>query len=404
MRLTVLLVALLVTVPCAQGGQGAASSTEAAGLESAGRYDEALAAYQRLASANPDDHHARLGIARLHERLGHPDRAEAVFRSVVLEDAQNLEATLGLGRTLLEQYRPDDAVEVLVRAEQLAPENADVLTTLGRANWDAGSTTRALTYFERAAALSPTTERQLTLERARLAYQHHVEVRAFGEQFTGSTPDSRNGLVVIDYRVSETLRIGGRGEVQRKFRVSDARGGGRLDWQWTPSTSISGQALIGPGNEVMPIGDYSGVVQHVYGRTAWTGIVRFFDFEGISVTTLAPRVAGLVTDRLWLALTFAVSVTDASSQPSTAKGYTTQLHGSYQVHPRMSIVGGYANGVEDFDNFSLDRTGAFHAHTGLVGAEIGLPSLTSVLVNYERQSRRGGVDMNRVTLSLAQRF
>jgi YaiO family outer membrane protein len=404
MRFTVVLVALLSAVPCAAAGQGTASSSEATELENAGRYEQALAAYQRLASANPNDHQARLAIARLHERLGHPDRAEAVFRSVMLEDAQNVEATLGVGRTLVEQLRPDDAVEVLVRAEQLAPENVDVLDTLGRANWDAGYTTRAIAYLERTAAISPTTQRRLTLERARLAYQHHVEVRSFGEAFTGSSPDSRNTAAAIDYRVSDRLRVAGRGEMQRKFGAKDARGGGGIEWRWTPYTTVIAQALLGPDNEIMPVGDYLGEVLYRYGRSTWMGSIRYFDFDGLSVTTVSPGLAGWITDRVWLGARFAVSLTDDAFFASTTKGYTVQLRGSYLVYPRVSIVGGYSRGVEDFDNFSLDRTGAFRAHTGLVGAQVDLPSLTSVLVNYERQSRRGGIEMQRVTISLAQRF
>jgi tetratricopeptide (TPR) repeat protein len=50
------------------------------------QYEQALDAFRRLAAANPDDHDARLWIARLHGWMGHPDQAEAVYRSVLLED------------------------------------------------------------------------------------------------------------------------------------------------------------------------------------------------------------------------------------------------------------------------------------------------------------------------------
>ena len=64
---------------------------------------------------------------------------------------------------------------------------------------------------------------------------------------------------------------------------------------------------------------------------------------------------------------------------------------------------GYAAGVEDFENFSIDRVGDFRANTLSGGFRIDLPTLTAVVGNYERQWRTGA-DMNRFSLSLQQRF
>ena len=59
----------------------------AAALAEGGDLEGSLRAFQQIASANPDDHEARLAIAFLQERMGHPDRAEPVYRSVLLENA-----------------------------------------------------------------------------------------------------------------------------------------------------------------------------------------------------------------------------------------------------------------------------------------------------------------------------
>ena len=162
MRLTVLVVALLVIGPSVGLAQSPASSSDADRAEAAGRYEEALAVYQRLAAADPRDHQARLAIARLQERLGHSARAEAVFRSVMLEDPRSIEATLGVARTLVEQLHPEDALDVLDAAERLAPENPDVLAALGRAHGDAA----ALPVGQRAVRL-PSSERSRRPRRQR---------------------------------------------------------------------------------------------------------------------------------------------------------------------------------------------------------------------------------------------
>ena len=104
-----LLSLLLLTLALDATPQGTPGNTTAADLPAAiqltqqGQDAEALAALQRIAAANPTDHQARLWIARVHERMGHPDLAEAVYRSVVLEDPQNVEALVGVGVSLLAQ-------------------------------------------------------------------------------------------------------------------------------------------------------------------------------------------------------------------------------------------------------------------------------------------------------------
>src|SRR3990167_11112574 len=93
-----LLLAVVLLVPAAGSAfaQVGPTSAEAIQLANDGRSAEALASFQRLAAANPNDHEARLWIARLHDRLGHPDEAESVYRSALLEDPANLDAALGV--------------------------------------------------------------------------------------------------------------------------------------------------------------------------------------------------------------------------------------------------------------------------------------------------------------------
>ena len=163
-------------------------------LADQGRESEALAAFQQLVASNPSDHEARLWIARLHERMDHPDLAEAVYRSVLLEDATSVAALLGVASTLLARDEPDEAIELLERAEALAPQSALVVAALGRAHRQAGRMFRAIGYLERAAALSPTEQHRLGLEDARRSYLHRVELRGFSEEFDGRTPDSHAGV------------------------------------------------------------------------------------------------------------------------------------------------------------------------------------------------------------------
>jgi hypothetical protein len=74
------------------------------------------------------------------------------------------------------------------------------------------------------------------------------------------------------------------------------------------------------------------------------------------------------------------------------------------VYPRVSIQAAYAAGVEDFDNFSIDRIGDCQAHTVSGGLRVDLPTLTALVGRYEYQWQRFDRQIGRVTVSFLQSF
>jgi YaiO family outer membrane protein len=405
MPFSLLLVALMAFEPAPQGPSTPVPTfDEAVQAATAGNDEQALVAFQRLASINPNDHQARLWIARLHERMGHWDQAEPVYRSVLLEDPENVDAMLGVATSLLARDEPAEALKLLTIAEERAPENDAVLAAIGRAHRQSGRTARALPYFERAFAIAPTEQHRGWLEGARLSYLHRVETRGFSEQFNGSTPNSHSGDVALNLRVKETLRVSGRGQVQRKFGISEQRAGGGLEWQWKPALTLRGQALFGPDNQVIPEGDILGELEYRRGPATWTASVRYFDFTGARTSVASPAVTWEASDRLSLGLLYAVSWTETNIVPSRVAGVSGHVHGAYRLYPRVWVQAGYAAGVEDFDTFTIDRIGDFRANTVSAGVRVHLPTLTHVIGTYEYQAQQSSVHMSRVTLSLAQRF
>ena len=405
MRFTLLLVLVLCALaPAASAQDTLPTIDQAVQMADAGDDAGALAALRQRAAANPDDRETRLWIARLHERMGHPDLAEPVYRSVLLEDPTSLDAMIGVASTLLARQEADEAIEILEVAESRAPRNVTTFVLLGRAHRLAGRSARAIEYFQRAAAMEPTSEHRLRLERARLAHQHWFETRGFGEQFNGGTPDSRSGEVRVNYRLRETLRVSGRGQVQRKFGVSEERGGGGVEWRWRPDVALHGQVLVGRGNLVMPEGDYLGEIAYTYQAATWSAAVRYFDFTGAKTTLVTPAVSWLASERLTVDLRYAMSWSESNTLLNGEAGHSMQLRGDYRLYPRLSIQAGYSGGIEDFETFSIDRTGDFRANTAMGGLRLHLPTLTSIAGGYERQWREQGISMGRVTVALQQRF
>lgn len=372
-------------------------------LAEEGRNEEALAALQKIAAVNPTDHLTRLWIAQVHDRMGHPDLAEAVYRSILLEDPLNVDALAGVGVTLVEQDQIDAAIAMFERAEQLAPQNPNVLAALGDAYELAGHTERSLTYFERAAAISPTPSRQIALEQARREYRHRFESQGYDEQFNGDTPATRGSDLAVNVRLSETLRVFGRGQLQTKFGRREDREGGGAQWRWMPSTTLTGHALVGSGNRVLPQGDYLGQIDYSYHRATWSGAVRYFDFFGANVVMWSPSVTVTPTSRWTFGLRYAGTTTDTISATGV-HGHTVQLRAAHGITPRVWLHGGYTRGVENFENFSVDRIGAFRAHTATAGVQVLLPTLTSIVGSYDYQHRVNGVTMNRFNVGLVQSF
>ena len=213
---------------------------------------------------------------------------------------------------------------------------------------------------------------QMSLERARAAHQNRFEVRSFGEEFSGTTANSGSGDVSLNLRLTDAVRVSGRGQMQRKFDIDDARGGAGVEWRWTPATTFVAQALVGPGNRVLPKSDVLGGVNYTTGPVSVMGSMRVFNFEDARVTTLSPAMTFWPTERLSLGLRYALSVTDTPMFTTTSMGNTTQVNGSYQLFSRVWLNLGYARGVEDFEHFSIDRIGTFRANTGSGGIRVEL--------------------------------
>lgn len=377
----------------------------AAEMAQEGRDEDALIAFQRIASANPNDHTARLWIGRLHERMGNAARAEAVYRSIVLEDPINVQAILGLGSALLTRNEASEAIAFLQEAERLDPQNLEVLSRLAYAHQQAGHETVALAYRERVVAIGPFEQYERLLEQAQLSYRHRYELRSSAEQFGDDIPNASHIELRVNYRLSDTLRVIGRGDYQRKFDFSDARGGGGLEWRWKPQTTLIGQAIVGPDNRVMPEGDYLGAIDYTYRSTGLTGSFRYFDFTGARVWVVSPAARWWVTDRLAAGLTYALTLTETAITSGTDAGHSAMLRGEYLLTRRYTIEAGYARGVENFENYSIDRIGDFKANTATIGVRVQLPNLMSVTGGYTRQWRKDSLeDMNRFSVLVGQRF
>jgi len=380
---------------------------EAERLARNGAYEEALERFHSLAAANPSDLEARAWIARLHLTLGHLPQAEDVYRSILLQSPNRVDALVGLGSALVSEGQLDEARVVLSRAEKLAPDDLEVLAAQGNLNLAAEQNFLAVGYYGRATVIAPEqNDLRLNFEEARRRFDHRVEATYFNEAFSDTTPDTQSGDVTLNLRVNDRLRAFARGQQERRFSTTDARGGGGLEWQVERRrlSSLQVYALAGPQNDVLPrleTGLGLGWARHT-ASLDMTG--RYFRFENAELWAIGPALRVNVWNDVMVSASYTHTVAQFASFDDFVGGDSGDVHVGFQVHPRVWVDAGYARGIENFDRVTVDRLGQFRADTVSGTARLNLHSLTSLATTYEYQRVQGGSKMGRVTVRLMQSF
>jgi hypothetical protein len=118
---------------------------------------------------------------------------------------------------------------------------------------------------------------------------------------------------------------------------------------------------------------------------------------------LSPGVTLAPAPRWTVGLRYALTSTDFATV-TDIKSHTFDLRIARELTPRIWARGGYVRGVENFDNFSVDRAGEFRANTATAALQILLRSLTSILGSYDYQWRADDVRMGRASIALVQAF
>lgn len=399
-----MLILLLTTVLSVQTPDQRA---EAERLARTGVYEEALERFRSLAAVNPADLDARTWIARLHIIMGHLRQGEDVYRSVLLEAPDRLDALVGLGSTLIAEGQLDEAREVLARAEKMSPNDLEVLAAQGSLNLAANRNRLAAGYYGRATLIAPDqSDLRLNFEEAHRRYDHQFEATYFNEIFSDTTPDSHSGEVALNLRVADNLRVIGRGQQERRFAITDSRGGGEIEWHverpWLSSWQAYG--LVGPNNVILPRVETGVALGWTRRKATMTADGRYFRFDHAQMWTLGPAVhVDLGNDA-----TFAASVTRTLSSFAGLSGFiggnSADVRVGLRLYPRLWLEGGYAHGIENFDRVTIDRLGRFTADTVRGTAHFNLHSLTTIAATYEYQRIEGGIKMGRLTARFIQSF
>lgn len=380
---------------------------EAERLAQSGAYEEALERFRLLAAVNPTDLEARMWIARLHVIMGHFRQGEDVYRSILLESPDRLDALVGLGSVLVSQRQLNEARTVLARAEKVSPNDLEVLAAQGSLNLADEQNRLAVGYYGRASVIAPEqSDLRLNFEEAHRRFDHRIEATYFNEMFSDTTPETQSGEITLNLRVNQQLRVFGRGQRERRFSHTDTRAGGGLEWhvQRPGLNSLQAHALIGPDTDVLPQVDTGLEVGWRHQRATLTMSGRYFRFTDAQMWAVGPALRINLPDNVMVSASYMHTLSDLKGFDDLFGGNSSDIRAGFRIHPRLWLEAGYAHGIENFDRVTIDRLGPFRADTVGGTARFDFRSLTSVAATYEYQHVEGGLKMGRVTVRLMQSF
>jgi tetratricopeptide (TPR) repeat protein len=127
-------------------------------LRGQNRWREALAAYHRALSIEPDNVDVQMAVAQVYQCNGRPQRALSTLQSLAAtyspgEEPAELLYWQGIAFSALGRHR--QAIRQFARAESSGMQSADLQFRLAEANHLAGNASAALSALERAMQLDP---------------------------------------------------------------------------------------------------------------------------------------------------------------------------------------------------------------------------------------------------------
>jgi tetratricopeptide (TPR) repeat protein len=180
--------------------------TEAAGLMNAKEFAKARAIYEALSAKYPEVKQIRPLVARSYYGEGNRRAAIEQLRLALAQDAGNVELTLLLGNTLMEEGHADEARKILDSIDESKITDPTVLVNAGIALLNDRKTEEALPWFDKAVTRFPADPvgyyyRGITL----LSLGKTPEAKADLEKYVSIAPADAPELAIAK-KILETLK------------------------------------------------------------------------------------------------------------------------------------------------------------------------------------------------------
>lgn len=176
-------------------------------LETAERYQEAIAAYRQILVAEPENDDVRASLARLLSWQGSSTEAIELYRAILLRHPDDLDIQTALARVLSWQRSTEEAKALYQAVLSKDPRHVEALEGLGNLFYWEGRLDEALSYYEQAHALSnsPTLAERIASITSRQSTGDGVQASllgAAGSESSGSDVIKRSPQAPLGSRIS----------------------------------------------------------------------------------------------------------------------------------------------------------------------------------------------------------
>ena len=128
-----------------------------------GKYDEAIAAYQKFQEANPGLYQIQISIADCYREKGEFDKALALYNEAIAQSASDAtlgkdmsaKALAGIGNCYLKQGRLEEAQGFFQKSIETSPKDEILAYNVGEIYFSNQALDQAVRYFELAAQIKP---------------------------------------------------------------------------------------------------------------------------------------------------------------------------------------------------------------------------------------------------------
>jgi tetratricopeptide (TPR) repeat protein len=138
-------------------------------------YASAVPVCERIAVLDSTDAGVRVALGYLQGKLGNAERALDAYREAVEVDAETVQAYHGMAWIHLQRRELQDAMNVIAKSTELAPEYAPNYVLLGRVLTSQGFFENARQAFETAFRLDPRLREQYGILLQELVLRHRLE-------------------------------------------------------------------------------------------------------------------------------------------------------------------------------------------------------------------------------------
>jgi tetratricopeptide (TPR) repeat protein len=133
---------------------GPASFADGQAAYQAKKYGEATAIFEAYTERRPGNAWGYYMLGLSAWKSGDFAKSEKAFDAALSIDPRHVKSLVNLSRVLIDQKRPDDAIDRLTRAAEIDPESAEVHRLLGRTFYTQGRTDEAEDAYRRALELN----------------------------------------------------------------------------------------------------------------------------------------------------------------------------------------------------------------------------------------------------------